>query len=142
MACFCERTGSPRDRVRQASEVAQSAAELVPMFRRRAQLAEVCRVLTQDVGGGDMWDRSGPTPAARVLFDDADETLQGTQRVMLQLAFWLWGEGGRGPSFGTAVELLDRPHLHRVGSLLIAMSDGAEAVDRWIRSNGGFVGDA
>lgn len=112
------------------------------MFRRRTQLAEVCRVLTQDVDGGDLWTRSGPTELARTLFDDPSSPLRGTQRTMLHIAFWLWGEGDRGPNFGTAVELLDRPHLHRVGSLLTAMADGAEAIDRWIRSNGGFVGDA
>jgi len=112
------------------------------MFRRRAQLAEVCRVLTQDVATGELWTRSGPTAEARALSGDAASQLRATQRTMLQIAFWLWGDGERGPNLGTAVELLDRPHLHRVGSLLTAMADGPDAIDRWIRSNGGFVGDA
>ncbi len=112
------------------------------MFRGRAQLAEVCRLLTQDVGEGALWTRSGPTAEARTLAETANEQLRGTQRTMLQIAFWLWGEGERGPNFGTAVELLDRAHLHRVGSLLTAMADGADGIDRWIRSNGGFVGGA
>lgn len=112
------------------------------MFRGRAQLAEVCRLLTQDVAETQLWTRSGPTADARALVETATAQLGGTHRTMLQLAFWLWGEGERGPNFGTAVELLDRAHLHRVGSLLTAMADGADGIDRWIRSNGGFVGDA
>jgi len=112
------------------------------MFRGRSQLAEVCRLLTNDIAPQELWTRSGPTAAARALLDDSVARLGGTQRTMVQIAFWLWGDGGRGPSFGVAVELLDKVHLRRVGSLLSAMADGADAIDRWIRNNGGFVGDA
>lgn len=112
------------------------------MFRGRAQIAEVCRVLTKDIASQELWARTGPTAEARRLFEDPTGAMRGTPRTMLHIAFWLWGEGERGPNFGSAVELLDRKHLHRVGSLLTAMADGADAIDRWIRSNGGFVGDA
>ncbi|HEX7480664.1 MAG TPA: hypothetical protein VF331_22885 [Polyangiales bacterium] len=67
--------------------------------------------------------------------------LAGGDRALLELAYWLW-EGGQGPRLSAVVELVDRTRLRMVGTLLVALSEGASAIDRWLRANGGAVGDA
>jgi hypothetical protein len=113
------------------------------VFSSRQQLARVCEVLTRGCGGpGErLWIADGPTPRARELHEQPPSGMTGGQRVLLQLAFCLW-EGGKGPPLGSALSLLGGAHLRLVGGLLVALSEDASAIDRWVRLNGGPAGDA
>lgn len=109
------------------------------MFSNRVQVAQVCRVLTAGIGSRAFFTQKGPTEAAQAA--KASSSLAGGDRALLELAFWLW-DGGKSPRLSQLVELLDRTRLRLVGSLLIALADGAQAIERWIKANGGPVGDA
>ena len=110
------------------------------MFRDRAQIARVCAVLTTGCGTHPWFDAGGPTQAARQAQQDPAE-LSPTERALLELSFCFW-EGERGPAFGVLLQLLDPRRLRLLGSLLMALSESRAAVDRWLRANGGPVGEA
>ncbi len=110
------------------------------MFSNRGQVAQVCRVLTASIASEPLFTQTGPSPRANELRDGA-LGLTGGDRALLDLAFWLW-EGGQGPRLAAVVELVDRPQLRLVGTLFVALADGASAIDRWLRASGGPVGQA
>ena len=57
---------------------------------------------------------------------------------------WRFGSGMATKVRGVAavVELVDRTRLRLVGSLIVALADGSAAIERWVKANGGPVGDA
>ncbi len=109
------------------------------MFSNRVQVAQVCRVLTAGITTQTLWTSAGPTDAAQSLRDDAG--LHGGDRALLEVAFWLW-DGDQSPRIAAVVELVDRTRLRLVGSLIVALADGSAAIERWVKANGGPVGDA
>jgi hypothetical protein len=109
------------------------------MFSNRVQVAQVCRVLTTGISKAALFTANGPTQAA--LAARASTTLAGGDRALLELAFWFW-EGGKSPRLSSLLELLDRTRLRLLGSLLMSLAEGAPAIERWIKANGGPVGDA
>lgn len=112
------------------------------MLADRGQLARVCGVLTRGCAPEErLWSAGGPSQRACALLEQPPAGMTGAQRVLLELAFCLW-EGGRGPSVGQLLGLLDGAHLHMVGGLFVALSDDVGAVDRWVRQHGGPAGDA
>jgi hypothetical protein len=111
------------------------------MFSNRVQVAQVCRVLTRGIAREALFDRQGPTDAGRALFADAGHELRGGDRALLELAFWFW-EGGQSPRIASLLELVDRSRLRTLGTLLLALADGADAIERWVKASGGPVGDA
>ena len=111
------------------------------MFSNRVQVAQVCRVLTRGIAREPLFSAQGPTDAGLSLRVDAASNLQGGDRALLELAFWFW-EGGQSPRVASLLELVDRTRLRTLGSLLIALADGADAIERWVRASGGPVGEA
>ncbi|HEX2677526.1 MAG TPA: hypothetical protein VHM19_12820 [Polyangiales bacterium] len=102
-------------------------------------MAQVCRVLTTGIAKQPLFGAAGPSELAQELRSAPGTS--GGDRALLELAFWLW-EGGVSPRVSGLVELLDRTRLRLVGSLLIALADGSGAIERWLKANGGPVGDA
>lgn len=111
------------------------------MFSNRVQVAQVCRVLTRGIAREPLFSAQGPTDAGLSLRSDAAASLHGGDRALLELAFWFW-EGGQSPRVASLLELVDRTRLRTLGSLLIALADGADAIERWLRASGGPVGEA
>ncbi len=111
------------------------------MFSNRLQVAQVCRTLTHGIARVELFTAGGPSSEAQALRQNEGSALSGGDRAFLELAFWLW-EGGQSPRLSALVELVDRTRLRMVGTLLVALSEGASAIDRWLRANGGAVGDA
>jgi hypothetical protein len=111
------------------------------MFSNRLQVAQVCRTLTYGIAPQALFTPAGPSEAAQALRQAEVSALPGGDRALLELAFWLW-EGGQSPRMGAVIELVDRTRLRMVGTLLVALSEGAAAIDRWLRAHGGAVGNA
>lgn len=111
------------------------------MFSNRVQVAQVCRVLTLSITPEPLFTHKGPSDAALALRAASGSALSGGDRALLELAFWFW-DGGSGPRLAPLLELVDRTRLRMLGSLLLALADGAGAIERWIKRHGGPVGDA
>ena len=111
------------------------------MFTNRVQVAQVCRVLTRGVAREPLFGASGPSHAALALRAQPPSSVSGGDRALLELAFWFW-EGGTSPRVATLLELMDRTQLRMLGTLWLALADGQAAIERWIKANGGPVGEA
>ena len=94
------------------------------MFRDEGQRNAVCRAILPS-GLERVWSDRGPTLASLPACTTAE-------RTMILLAHALWnGAGGL-----QVVDLmsLDSERLQLVGSLLMAISTGPDAIDAWLAS--------
>lgn len=100
------------------------------MFRTERQQAAVSEALCRCVRLAGMWTPDGPTKRA-LSFLERRGALSHGEQLMLQASFDVWN--GRGHmDLGEALGTLDGRNLRALGSLLIAIAAGADAVDRWL----------
>jgi hypothetical protein len=106
------------------------------MFRDDRQLALVCRALCTRAGVPDAWTVDGPGALA---FDvrEGRGPLSSGQSVLVLVAWAFWnGEGGL--TLARVLDVLDGEHVRALAALLVARSDGGDAVDvdAWLREHG------
>lgn len=97
------------------------------MFRDSAQRSEACRALLARVGLDRFWSSDGPLPTAW----EQEEPLSSGEAVMLRASLDVWNGSGH-CKLARALDVLDPDNLAAIGSLLVAISRGGFAVDRWI----------
>jgi hypothetical protein len=100
------------------------------MFRSDEQIARVNQALCRRVRLGGMWTDSGPTDRA-VEYIEKGNPLSSGENVMLHITFALWS-GHSDLPFARLIQTLDGDHLIAVGRLLVAIAQGARAVDEWL----------
>ena len=83
-------------------------------------------MLLSRVGLSDLWERSGPLPAASA----AGRKLGRDARTLLGVSWVVW-ENMATPGLGEVLALSPE-NLRLVASLLEAISNGPRAIDRWI----------
>lgn len=101
-------------------------------FRDSAQRAAVCRALCAPLAASPpLWDDQGPTGRAEGLLEQDGGPLSAGERVLLLAAWAVWN-ADRSLALADLHRLSDA-HLERLGSLLVAASRNADAVDLWLR---------
>jgi hypothetical protein len=104
------------------------------MFRDDRQRAAVCRTVCAQAGL-TFWTEDGPTERAKQLLKDDGGPMSTGERIMFLAAFALWNGHGK-VLFADVADRLDGPNLECLGTLLVALSQGAEAVDAWLDRHG------
>jgi hypothetical protein len=102
------------------------------MMRNDAQLNAVCTAVCRRMGKPSLWRSSGPTELAFSWVEASP--LSSGERVLLLLAFAIYNGSG-GLSVGSLLATLSGNQLAFVGSLLVAIGNGAAGVDEWLRIN-------
>lgn len=98
------------------------------------RLGLCCMALCQRVGLEDYWTAEGPTQQA-VDVVRTNRALPDWQEVVLKSAWGIWNHSGTVP-VGRTLRRIGPEGLRQLGSLLVALADGAPAVDRWLRLQG------
>jgi hypothetical protein len=99
-------------------------------FRDRAQRAAVCATLTQEIWGGPYWTAEGPSLKANHDWVWRSSLSTG-ERILICVALDLWNRSGAA-EIGDLLRHLDHSHVCRIGALLVAISAGPAAIDRWL----------
>lgn len=107
------------------------------MFRDDEQRAIVCRVLCEIVSLPGLWSAFGPTEEARELLRKNASGLSAGQSVFFAVAWEIW-EGSMPPpmkpySFRAVAAIASDKYLRMLGQLLIAISEGFNGIDQWIK---------
>jgi len=105
------------------------------MFRNEAQQVAAVRILLRSVRLEHLWQDNGPTDHANQLIDHKGGAMSHGETLMLQVAFDFWNGWGLA-KFADVVNDLDGTRLPLVANLMIAVGQGAEAVDQWIADYG------
>ena len=105
------------------------------MFRSEAQQARVCRALCERARLDGMWTEAGPTQAAIALLDVNGGPLSSGERIVLLAAWAVWNSDD-GCRFADVLYRLDGPNLRALGTLMLAVADGGQAIDEWIEMMG------
>lgn len=100
------------------------------VFRDDRQRAAVCRAVCAQAGL-KLWAKDGPTERAKELLAQDGGPMSTGERVMFLAAFALWNGHGK-VLFADVCDRLDRPNLECLGSLLVALGRGVDAVDAWL----------
>lgn len=101
------------------------------MFRDDRQRASVAQAVCAQAGLEVFWTEDGPTERAKELLRQDGGPMSTGERIMFLAAWALWN--GRGKVLFTDVaDRLDGPNLERLGSLLVALGRGVNAVDAWL----------
>lgn len=102
------------------------------MFRSEAQTHAAIRTLLETIPGlGRYWTTTGPTEEAARVVEQGDGGLSSGEALLLRAGFDLWNGQGRA-DFGRMFAVLGAAPLAAVGSLLVAVTEGPEAIDGWI----------
>ena len=101
------------------------------MFRNDRQICEAVRVLLRSIRLEHLWTDFGPTDEALKLLEDRGSPLSHGEAVMVLTAFDFWNGDGK-VEFRELLTVLDRERLALVASLMLASSEGSDAVDRWM----------
>lgn len=96
-------------------------------------------VLLETVQVEGMWTLEGPTDRACKFLKDRGEPLSSSEKTIFLLAWDLWNQRGK-MEFHRLFNL-DSEHLFMVASFLVAMAQGAEDLERWIRVEEGASED-
>ncbi|WP_375764826.1 hypothetical protein NR798_24220 [Archangium gephyra] len=102
-----------------------------------AQLVAVCRVVcarTKKSVPGELWTERGPTELALQLRES--NPWSSGERALFQVAWAVWNSEASTLTLGELLNALYGEHLVFVGSLLVAMGQGSEAVSRWLKAQG------
>jgi hypothetical protein len=109
------------------------------IFRDAEQRAVVCRVLGEIVSLPGLWTAFGPTDRAKELLANRGSGLSAGQSVYFFIAWDLWDGSiprfARGYTFRAIAEIASGSYLRILGELLVAISEGADAVDKWVAHN-------
>lgn len=106
------------------------------MFRSEAQQCQAIRILLLSLNLDYLWTEKGPTQRAIDWLEGSP--LSSGEQVMLRCAFDFWNGEGKVTLYRDLLGILDSARLEKVLTLALASNSGAEAVDRWISSNGKF----
>ena len=102
------------------------------MFQTETQThAAIGSLLTTIPGLGRYWTATGPTEEAARVMEGRGEALSSGEELLLRVAFDLWNGRG-GADFGRMFGTLGNEPLAALGSLLVAVTQGPEAIDAWI----------
>lgn len=107
------------------------------MFRDDRQKAAVCNVLTNWIWKGDFWDEDTPKATSLTIETakrDGDTMSSGEHRMFL-LAWELW-TGEPALQLDEIIRGFTPNQLRQVGSLLMAIADGADEIDNWLSAWG------
>lgn len=95
--------------------------------------AQVCKALLRRIGCDDYWSSAGPSRVARNIRDGQVVASGDEEFLLLMLAFDLHDGTGEAKAYDLLTSL-DPPELAAVGSLLVALSEGPDAVGRWLQA--------
>ncbi len=101
------------------------------MFRNDEQSARACRALLAKGRLHRLWTNGGPTPQAVELLEADGGPLSSGERIILLAAFAFWNGGGA-LRLAEIIEVLDVEPSEAVCSLVIAVKQGADAVEDWL----------
>lgn len=106
------------------------------MFRTEAQQAAVCETLCRLVRLPGLWTTGGhrlpgPTDRAIALLKQRGGTMSHGEWLMVAAAWDTWNGRG-GLKLADALATLDGNNLRALGSMLVAIAEDADAVDRWL----------
>ena len=106
------------------------------------QRALACRALLSHVGLTSLWSFEGPTDRAAELLEAGGGNLSSGEAIMLDLSWAVWNgnqlkhkNGGYVMGFRDLINRLDQSNLQVVGSLLVAIAQGPERLDEWIKTH-------
>jgi hypothetical protein len=102
------------------------------MFRNDKQRAAVCRAVCNHAGL-NLWTDNGPTERAKALLTQNGGPMSTGERIMFLAAWALWNGHGS-VLFADVIERLDGPNLECLGSLLVALAQGVDALDAWLNA--------
>lgn len=105
------------------------------MFRDDEQLARGCRALLAQGRLQYLWARRGPTDEAKALLEQDGGPLSSGERILL-LAAWAFWNGSGELRLADVIERLDARPSAALCSLILAMKQGAAAVDEWLETYG------
>jgi len=102
------------------------------MFRDEAQTpAAIRRLLATVYRDVDRWwTDKGPTEAAVRVVTERDGPLSAGEVLMVFVAFDVW-TGGGGATLSRVLAVLGNEPLAALGSLMVAIARGPEAIDAW-----------
>jgi hypothetical protein len=103
----------------------------ISMFRNDEQAARACRALLATARLERLWTADGPGERAVELLDADGGPLPSDARIMLLAAFAFW-HGSSSLRLTEIIETLDLDRSEAICSLLLAMKEGAAAVDDWL----------
>ena len=102
------------------------------MFQTEAQTHAAIRTLLDTIPGlGRYWTATGPTDEAARVVEQGGGALSSGEALLVRVGFALWNGHGRA-DFGRMLATLSPEVLTALGSLLVAMAQGSEAIDGWI----------
>jgi hypothetical protein len=101
------------------------------MFRGDRQVCDAIGVLLRSVRLQHLWTETGPTDRALELLADRGGPLSHGEALVLLAAFDFWNGQGK-VELGEILAVLDGDRIELLGSLMLASSGGAVAVDRWL----------
>jgi hypothetical protein len=101
------------------------------MFRDDRQTSDAVRVLLRSVGLERLWTDAGPTEEALKLRDQRGGPMSHGEALVLLAAFDFWNGQGK-VQLSDLLAVLDGERTRLIATLMIAASEGASAVDRWI----------
>jgi hypothetical protein len=101
------------------------------MFRNDEQSARACRALLAKVRLERLWTNGGPTARAVELLEADGGPLSSGERIMLLAAFAFWN-GGSSLRLAEIIEVLDVGPSDAICSLVLAVKQGADAVEDWL----------
>ncbi len=99
-------------------------------FRDRRQRAQVCRTLLARIGLADAWTNEGPAIESPADLRRALDRVPPGALTLLLLCWAVWDETAI-LAFSDVFRL-EEEQLGVVGDLLCSVSQGPEAIDRWI----------
>ena len=101
------------------------------MFRNDEQSARACRALLATARLGRFWTAGGPSARAVELFNADGGPLSSGERIVLLAAFAFWNGGGS-LRLAELIDVLDLGPSEAICSLLLAVKQGASAVEDWL----------
>jgi hypothetical protein len=81
-----------------------------------------------------MWTPTGPTPEAIALLEARGGPLSSGERVVL-FAAWAFWNGADNATLADVIYRLDDTNLRAIATLMLALAQGAHAIDQWIAAS-------
>jgi hypothetical protein len=96
------------------------------------QQARVCMTLCRRAGKPTWWTSQGPTYEAEDT-RDGKAALSNGEECLLLMAWSVWNQNaGERLTMDRVLRVLDNDNTSTVGSLLMALAEGSDAVERWL----------
>src|SRR6266550_22879 len=98
------------------------------MFRDDAQISAAVRVLLTSLRMEHLWTSEGPSDRALEMLEQSGGPMSRGEQLVLRVCFDFWSGRGKA-NLGDLLNVLDGTRIRLVASLMIAVVDGATAVD-------------